>query len=65
MRLLLVEDTADLAESLLAHLRAEGHAIDHVGDAEGARAALAAAFDADPAGGPMPLATLLGQLSTG
>lgn len=43
MRLLLVEDTADLAESLLAHLRAEGHAIDHVGDAEGARAALAVA----------------------
>ncbi len=43
MRLLLVEDTADLAESLLAHLRAEGHAIDHVGDAEGARAALVVA----------------------
>lgn len=43
MRLLLVEDTADLAESLLAHLRAEGHATDHVTDAEGARAALAVA----------------------
>ena len=43
MRLLLVEDTADLAESLLAHLRGEGHAIDHVADAEGARTALAVA----------------------
>lgn len=43
MRLLLVEDTADLAESLIAHLRKEGHAIDHVADAEGARAALAVA----------------------
>lgn len=43
MRLLLVEDTADLAESILSHLRAEGHAIDHVADAEGARAALAVA----------------------
>lgn len=41
MRLLLVEDTADLAESLLAHLRGEGHAVDHAGDAEGARSALA------------------------
>lgn len=41
MRLLLVEDTADLADSLLAHLRGEGHAVDHAPDAEGARAALA------------------------
>lgn len=43
MRLLLVEDTVDLAESVLAHLRAEGHAIDHAADAESARAALAVA----------------------
>lgn len=41
MRLLLVEDTADLAESLLAHLRGQGHAVDHAPDAETARAALA------------------------
>lgn len=41
MRLLLVEDTADLADSLLAHLRAQGHAVDHAPDAETARAALA------------------------
>ncbi|MDR0807741.1 MAG: response regulator transcription factor [Gemmobacter sp.] len=41
MRLLLVEDTTDLAASLLAHLRAQGHAVDLAPDAETARAALA------------------------
>ena len=41
MRLLLVEDTADLAETLARHLRAEGHAVDLAGDAETARTALA------------------------
>lgn len=41
MRVLLVEDTPDLAQSLLAHLRGQGHAVDHVEDAEGALAALA------------------------
>lgn len=29
MRLLLVEDTDDLAESLLKHLRQTGHTVDH------------------------------------
>ena len=41
MRLLLVEDSADLAESLLAHLRGQGHAVDHAPDAATATAALA------------------------
>ncbi|MEY4982323.1 MAG: hypothetical protein RIR62_589, partial [Pseudomonadota bacterium] len=41
MRLLLVEDTPDLARALLAHLVAEGHAVDHAPDAATARAALA------------------------
>jgi len=41
MRLLLVEDTADLAETLARHLRAEGHAVDVAPDVEGALAALA------------------------
>lgn len=41
MRLLLVEDTYDLAGSILRFLRGEGHAVDHVADAAGADAALA------------------------
>lgn len=41
MRVLLVEDTLDLAHSLLAHLRGQGHAVDHAEDAEGALAAMA------------------------
>lgn len=41
MRLLLIEDTADLAETLARHLRAEGHAVDLAGDVEGALTALA------------------------
>lgn len=32
MRLLLVEDTQDLAQSVLRFLRAEGHAVDHAAD---------------------------------
>ena len=42
MRLLLVEDMPELAEAVLRFLRAEGHAVDHVADAAGAEAALAA-----------------------
>ncbi len=41
MRLLLVEDSSELAASVLRHLRAAGHAVDHVDDAAGALAALA------------------------
>lgn len=40
MRLLLVEDTADLAHSVLRFLRGQGHAVDHATDAGGAKAAL-------------------------
>lgn len=41
MRLLLVEDTVELARALLAHLAAQGHAVDHAPDVATARAALA------------------------
>lgn len=41
MRLLLVEDTADLAASVLRHLRDQGHAVDHARDAASAFDALA------------------------
>jgi two-component system, OmpR family, response regulator TctD len=34
MRILFVEDNKDLAETVIEHLRAEGHAIDHVADGE-------------------------------
>ncbi len=40
MRLLLVEDTQDLALAVLRHLRAQGHAVDHAACAQDARAAL-------------------------
>ncbi|MBP7586446.1 MAG: response regulator transcription factor [Thermoanaerobaculia bacterium] len=40
MRLLVVEDTPDLADALVRHLRAEGHAVDHAATAEDAGAAL-------------------------
>lgn len=43
MRLLLVEDTEDLAQTVLRFLRGEGHAVDHAADAETAEAALAVA----------------------
>ncbi|WP_370206429.1 response regulator [Pararhodobacter marinus] len=43
MRLLLVEDTVDLAESVLRALRADGHAVDHAPDAATAEAAMAVA----------------------
>ncbi|MEZ5754598.1 MAG: response regulator transcription factor [Paracoccaceae bacterium] len=43
MRLLLVEDTEDLAQTVLRFLRDEGHAVDHAPDAETAEAALAVA----------------------
>lgn len=43
MRLLLVEDTDDLAQTVLRFLRAEGHAVDHAPDAATAEAALAVA----------------------
>jgi DNA-binding response OmpR family regulator len=39
MRLLVVEDTEDLADALLRHLRGEGHAVDHVATAAEAAAA--------------------------
>ncbi|NYZ11970.1 response regulator transcription factor [Azospirillum sp. RWY-5-1] len=42
MRLLIVEDEEELAELMKANLRRGGFAVDTVGDAEGARAALAA-----------------------
>ncbi|MDQ2066598.1 response regulator transcription factor [Xinfangfangia sp. CPCC 101601] len=41
MRLLLVEDSDDLARAVLRYLRGQGHAVDHVGDAAGAEAAMA------------------------
>lgn len=43
MRLLLVEDTDDLAQTVLRFLRAEGHAVDHAGDAATAAEAMAVA----------------------
>lgn len=43
MRLLLVEDTEDLAQSVLRFLRAEGHAVDHAPDAATAEEAMAMA----------------------
>ncbi|MCB1405361.1 MAG: response regulator transcription factor [Rhodobacteraceae bacterium] len=43
MRLLLVEDSADLSAAVLRYLRAEGHAADHAPDAASARDALAVA----------------------
>lgn len=43
MRLLLVEDTEDLAQTVLRFLRGEGHAVDHAADAATAEAALAVA----------------------
>lgn len=41
MRLLLVEDTQELAAAVLRHLRAQGHAVDHAATAQDAAAALA------------------------
>jgi two-component system OmpR family response regulator len=43
MRLLLVEDTPELAHSVLRFLRAEGHAVDHAADAAGATHAMTVA----------------------
>jgi len=43
MRLLLVEDTPELAHSVLHFLRSEGHAVDHAPDAATAAAAMAVA----------------------
>ncbi|MCV2867689.1 response regulator transcription factor [Defluviimonas sp. WL0002] len=43
MRLLLVEDTDELAQSILRFLRAEGHAVDHAADAATAEEAMALA----------------------
>ncbi|MCT8329095.1 response regulator [Albidovulum sediminis] len=43
MRLLLVEDTPELAHSVLQFLRAEGHAVDHAPDAATAATAMAVA----------------------
>jgi len=43
MRLLLVEDTEELARSVLRYLRAEGHAVDHATDAATAEEAMALA----------------------
>ncbi len=40
MRLLLVEDMPELADAVLRFLRGQGHAVDHVADAESAQAAL-------------------------
>lgn len=40
MRLLLIEDTPDLARSVLQFLRAEGHAVDHAPDAATAEEAM-------------------------
>ncbi|WP_410216919.1 response regulator transcription factor [Paracoccus sp. (in: a-proteobacteria)] len=46
MRVLLIEDEADIADALLHFLRAQGHAVDHAQDLETARAALGVAvFD--------------------
>lgn len=41
MRLLLVEDTEDVADAVVAALSRAGHAVDHAGDLAGARASLA------------------------
>lgn len=47
MRVLLIEDEADIADALTRFLRAQGHAVDHAPDLDTARAALeVAAFDA-------------------
>ena len=43
MRLLLVEDTDELAQSVMRYLRAEGHAVDHAPDAATATEAMAVA----------------------
>jgi two-component system, OmpR family, response regulator len=43
MRVLVVEDTEDLADALVRYLRAEGHAVDHVASAEDAAVAFAVA----------------------
>lgn len=43
MRLLLVEDTSELARSVLQFLRGEGHAVDHAADSATAAASLAVA----------------------
>ncbi|MFN3825951.1 MAG: response regulator [Pseudorhodobacter sp.] len=43
MRLLLVEDTDDLARTVLRFLRGEGHAVDHAADAATAEEAMAVA----------------------
>jgi two-component system OmpR family response regulator len=43
MRLLVVEDTEDLADALVRHLRGEGHAVDHVATAAEAAAAFGVA----------------------
>lgn len=40
MRLLVVEDTEDLADALVRHLRDQGHSVDHVATATDAAAAL-------------------------
>ena len=47
MRVLLIEDEADIADALVRYLRAQGHAVDHAPDLDTARAALEVAdFDA-------------------
>lgn len=47
MRVLLIEDEADIADVLVRYLRAQGHAVDHAPDLDTARAALeVAGFDA-------------------
>ena len=43
MRILLVEDEADIADALLRFLRVQGHAVDHAADLETARTAIAVA----------------------
>ena len=43
MRVLLIEDEADIADALLRFLRAQGHAVDHAADLETARTAIAVA----------------------
>lgn len=46
MRILLIEDEADIADGLSRFLRAQGHAVDHAPDLDSARAALdVATFD--------------------